>query len=330
MRTSTKLIRLCAVVPAGLAGSFVAIMGLGFLPGASLVFAFLSTLVVSIVLACGWWEPAAARILGFARGLRPGERALLVPTLRLSAQLGLAPRRVLVRLTDLDGLPATSIGRRTVIVEPWLLQSLYERRFTTAAAATAIGHAVARHRVGPARFDLAARLWAFPWTLLFVIIRQILRVFSWVPAGELAWHLRVVLGVVALVQGFQPEGDPALGVATAVLVAISYIAPAADRAWRSVVERDADQIVARAGLADPLIHFVQWSHGADSLGRVHRIRSAAAEPRSAPALAEPTSVPKVVARGGRPVLVHPTALHQLPTITRTRPTERTHGRQRRP
>ena len=31
MRTSTKLIRLCAVVPAGLAGSFVAVVGLGFL-----------------------------------------------------------------------------------------------------------------------------------------------------------------------------------------------------------------------------------------------------------------------------------------------------------
>jgi hypothetical protein len=310
MRTSTKLIRLCAVVPAGLAGSFVAIMGLGFLPGAGLVFAFLGTFVVSIVLACGWWEPAAGRIFGFARGLRPGERALLVPTLRLSAQLGLARRRVLVRLIDLDGLRATPIGRRTVIVEPWLLQGLYERRFTTADAATAIGHAVASQRVGPARFDFAARLWAFPWTLLFVIIRQIARVFSWVPAGELAWHLRIVLGVVALVQGFQPDGDPALGVATAVLVAISYIAPAADRAWRSVVERDADRIVVRVGLADPLIHFVQWRHGAASLERVHRIRSAAEEPRSAPAPAEPTNVPMVVPRGGRQMLVHPTALHQ--------------------
>ena len=50
MRTSTKLIRLCAVVPAGLAGSFVAVIGLGFLPGAGLVFAFLGTLVISVVL----------------------------------------------------------------------------------------------------------------------------------------------------------------------------------------------------------------------------------------------------------------------------------------
>lgn len=253
MRTSTKLIRLCAVVPAGLAGSFVAVIGLGFLPDAGLVFAFLGTLVVSIVLACGWLEAPAARIFGFARGLRPGQRAVLEPTLALVEKLDLAPGRVLVRLTDTDGLPATPIGRDKVIVEPWLVQGLYERRLTAADAATAIGHAVASQRVGPSRFDLAARLWAFPWTLAFVVIRQIARIFSWVPAGEFAWHLRIVIGVVAVYQGFQPGGNPTHGVATGVLVAISYVAPAADRAWRAVVERDADRIVAQRGLADPLI-----------------------------------------------------------------------------
>ena len=37
MRTSTKLIRLCSVVPASLAGSFLAVMGLGFLDRKSVV-----------------------------------------------------------------------------------------------------------------------------------------------------------------------------------------------------------------------------------------------------------------------------------------------------
>lgn len=302
MRTSTKLIRLCAVVPAGLAGSFVAVIGLGFLPDAGLVFAFMGTLVVSIVLACGWLEAPAARIFGFARGLRPGQRAVLEPTLALVEKLDLAPGRVLVRLTDTDGLPATPIGRDTVIVEPWLVQGLYERRLTAADAATAIGHAVASQRVGPSRFDLAARLWAFPWTLVFVVIRQIARIFSWVPAGEFAWHLRIVIGVVAVYQGFQPGGNPTLGVATGVLVAISYVAPAADRTWRAVVERDADRIVAQRGLADPLIHFVQWRQGADSMERVHRIRAAAAD---RPASTATAPAPEVA---GARVLAHPTAL----------------------
>jgi hypothetical protein len=155
MRTSTKLIRLFAVVPAGLAGSFVAVIGLGFLPDGGLVFAFLGTLVVSIVLACGWLEAPAARIFGFARGLRPGQCAVLEPTLALVEKLDLAPGRVLVRLADTDGLPAAPIGRDKVIVEPWLVQGLYERRLTAADAATAIGHAVASQRVGPSRVDLA-------------------------------------------------------------------------------------------------------------------------------------------------------------------------------
>ena len=304
MRTSAKLMRLCAVVPAGLAGGFVAVIGLGFLPDAGLVFAFLGTLVVSLVLACGWLEAPAARLFGFARGLRPGQRAVLDPTLAVVEGLDLAPGRVLVRLTDNDGLPATRIGRDTVIVEPWLVQGLYERRLTTADAATAIGHAVASQRVGWSRFDMAARLWALPWTLVFGVIRQIARIFSWVPAGEFAWHLRIVIGVVAVYQGFQPGGDPTPGVATGVLVAISYVAPAADRTWRAVVEKDADRVVAQRGLADPLIYFVQWRQGADSMERVHRIRAAAADhPASTPTAEAPA--PEVA--GGR-VLTHPTAL----------------------
>lgn len=303
MRTSTKVIRVGVVVPAGLAGSFIAVIGLSFLPDAGLVLAFLGTLVVSLVLACGRLEAPAARLFGFARGLRPGQRAVLEPTLALLEKLGLAPGEVLVRLTDTDGLPATPIGRDTVIVEPWLVQSLYQRRLTTADAATAIGHAVASQRVGPSRFDLAARLWALPWTLVFVIIRRIARVFSWVPAGELAWHLRIVMGVIAVYQGFQAGGSPALGVATGVLVAISYIAPAADRSWRAVVERDADLMLARRGLADLLIQFVQWRQGADSIERAHRIRAAAADP-----LAESPAKAPSSQRVDAPVLTLPSGV----------------------
>lgn len=273
MRTSTKAIRLGAVVPAGLAGSFIAIVGLGFLPGAGLVLAFGLTLVVSIVLALGVGEALAARVFGFARGLRPGEQALLGPALQEAEQAGLAPRRVLVRLVDHDGAPVTPIGRRTVIVEPWLLQATYQRRLQARDVATVIGHAVASQMVGPARFDLSARVWAFPWTLVLAVLSRAARLLSWVPAGGLAWRLRIVVGIGAVYLGFQPGGSAALGIATGVLVAISYIAPAADRRWRSVVERDADRIVAERGLSAPLIHFAQWQQGSGSLERVHRIQS---------------------------------------------------------
>lgn len=302
MRTSTKIVRLFAVVPAALAGSFIAVIGLGFLPGAGLVAAFAGTLVVSLVLATGRWESAVARIFGFARGLRPGEHATLAPTLALLKTLDLAPGRVLIRGTETGGSVASPIGRHTVIVEPNVIQGLYERRLTREDAAAAIGHAVASQRIGPARFDLAARLWAFPWTLVYVVVRQIARAFSWVPAAGFAWHLRAVVGVIVVVQGFQPGGDPGLGVATGVLVAISYIAPAADRSWRGVVERAADLIVVQAGLAGSLVHYAQWQLGPDSMERVQCIAAAAEQRRLARAQTEAQSH-----EPGGLVLAHPTA-----------------------
>ena len=277
MRTSTKLIRLFAVIPAAIAGSFIALMGLGFLPDAGLLAAFAGTLIVSLLLACGFWEPAGARIFGFARGLRPGERGALDQTLALLKVLDLVPGRVLLRLVDTGGLQASPIGRRTVIVEPALIEGLYEHRLTHEDAAAVIGHAVASQRMGPARFDLAARVWAFPWTMLYAVVRHIAHVFSWVPAGGFAWHMRFVIGVIVVVQGFQPGGDKTIATATAILIAISYVAPAADRAWRAVVERDADRIVAHAGLAGSMVAYAQWhqgQRGADSLERVHRISTA--------------------------------------------------------
>lgn len=308
MRTSTKLIRLFAVIPAAIAGSFIALMGLGFLPDAGLLAAFAGTLIVSLILAFGFWEPAAARIFGFARGLRPGERAAVAQTLALLKVLDLAPGRVLLRLVDTGGLQATPIGRRTVIVEPTLIEGLYERRLSHEDAAAVIGHAVASQHMGPARFDLAARLWAFPWTLLYAVVRHIAHVFSWVPAGGFAWHMRFVIGVIVVVQGFQPGGDKTIAIATGILIAISYVAPAADRAWRAVVERDADGIVAHAGLAGSMVAYAQWQLGANSLERVHRITAANEERKQRKARAEAEPAEQAAAHPMARVLTHPTAL----------------------
>lgn len=280
MRTWVRVVRLGAVVPAALAGSFIAIMGLGFLPGAVLVGAFALTALLALILACGLLEAPAAQVLGASRGLRPGEQGLLEPPLRLLDRVQLAPRRVLIRLVDTGGEPAVPIGRHTVLVQPWVMTAFYGGGLVTADVAAVIGHAVARQHVGPARTDLAARLWAAPWSLIHGVAHGFARVFSWVPAGGVSWKLRGLLGVVALWQGFQPQGSPALGICAAILVAVSYVAPWADRTWRAAVERDADRILATSGLADPLVHYAQWRDGSGSLERVHRVRRAQNAPAS--------------------------------------------------
>jgi hypothetical protein len=277
MRTSTKLIRLCAVVPAGITGSAIALMTFGFLPDAAEPAPWVLWVALVAVLSFGLLEGPASRVLGFARSPRPGERALLAPAVSLVEQTGLHVTHVLVRRVAADTALVQPIGRRTVIVDPWLVRALYRRSLTVPEAAAAIELARAAVRVGPARFDLAARLWALPWTILAAVCRRIAEASSWVPASQLAWNLRFVVGGVALVQGFQ-NGQPGTGIGAAVLVAVSYIAPAADKSWRAIVQRDADAVVAEHGLGDPLVRLVQRLHGTKSLERVHRIRSSAPVP----------------------------------------------------
>jgi hypothetical protein len=273
LRASTKLIRLCAVLPAGLAGSVVALMAFGLLPDLVELAAWAVGLALVGVLSFGMLEAPAARALGFARTLRPGERALLTPAVRLAEQAGLRVDRVLVGLVEADGPLVQPIGRGTVIIDPWLVEALYRRAISVPEAAAAMAHAVAALRVGPARFDLAARLCVFPWTILAQVCRRIVEAFSWLPAGQLAWNLRIIVGGVALVQGFQ-NGRPDTGVGAAVLVAVSYIAPAAHKAWCAIIERDADAVVAAHHLGEPLIRLVQRFQLTKSLERVHRIHSA--------------------------------------------------------
>jgi hypothetical protein len=271
MRTSTKLLRLCAVVPAGLAGSVVALMGFGFLPDLAELAAWAMGLALVLVLSFGMLEPPAARVLGFARALRRGERALLTPAVRLVEQAGLRVDRVLVRLVETDGPLVQPIGRGTVIIDPWLVHALQRRAISLPEAAAAMAHAVAALRVGPARFDLAARLWAFPWTILATVCRLIAEAFSWLPAGRLAWKLRIIVGGVALVRGFQNR-QPGTGVGAAALVAVSNVAPAANKAWCAIIERDADAVVAAHHLGEPRIRLLQRFHVTKPLERVHRIR----------------------------------------------------------
>lgn len=277
MRTSAKLIRLCAVVPTGIAGSVIALMTFGFLPDATETTAWAAWLALIVVLSFGLLEGPASRVLGFGRLPRPGERALLAPAVSLVEQMGLHVDRVLVRRVEADGALVQPIGRCTVIVEPWLVRALYRRSFSVQEAAAEIALATAALRLGPARFDLAVRLWVFPWTILAAVCCRIAEAFSWVPAGRLAWNVRFVVGGVALMQGFQ-NGQPGTGIGAAVLVAVSYLAPAASTAWRAIVERDAGVVVAAHGLGKPLVRLAQRLHGTKGLERIHRIRSSAPVP----------------------------------------------------
>lgn len=275
MSTRALLMRLGYVVPAGLAGCFVAVM---FIHPAVVTYGFVATVGVVLVLSAGRWERPFGSWLGFARRPRPGEWALLEPAVQLATKVGLGPGRVLVRRVDIPGPGVNPIGRHSVIVDPAIVEDLYRGRLSAAAVGTLVAHAVARQRHGP-RYDLAARMWAAPWAVFMVVVECVKAVFSWWPAASLSWSLRGVVGGVVLYQGLQPDGTN-IQLATAALIALSYLAPACNNGWQRAVAREADALVARSGLASPLIAWVQYWQ-ADSLERVHRIKVAASLPAPA-------------------------------------------------
>lgn len=274
MRTSVRLLRLGAVAPAAIAAGVLALVATGFLPDSLEVTAWGLWLATFVLLCWGVLEGPAARLLAGARPPKPGERALLAPAASLVGKAGLAAGRILVRHRASRGSLVEPIGRHTIVVDPCIVEGLFCRTLSVAEAAAAMAHASAALRVGPARFDVATRFWALPWTLVAGLGRRIIAALSSAPGGGLAWRLRFIVGGVAVVQAFQ-GGRPGIGMGVGVLVAVSYLGPVADRASRRIVERDADALVAATPLGGPLAIWVQHLHGAEALERVHRIGSAA-------------------------------------------------------
>lgn len=281
MRTSAKLVRWCVVVPAVLAGSVLAVMVSGLLPDPVEVVVLAAVGALIGLLACGHLERPAARLVGGARGLRPGERAILTPVMRRVHAAGLDLGSVYVRRVGLPRGPVEPIGRTSVVVDPLLLRAMRRDWVTPEEAAGAFAHAVACRQAGPSGFDLAIRAWTLPWQLLWAFCVRVAGAFAWLPWAELAWSLRFVLGAVALARSVE-QGQTFAGVGAGGLVLISYVAPAADRAWRRMVERDADALVAKHGLGTELAQFVE-RHGApdaaDAMERVHRLRTTGSNPR---------------------------------------------------
>jgi len=124
MRTSTKLVRLCSVVPTGLAGSVIALMPYGFLADAGELAAWAGQLVLVVTLSLGLFEAMAARLLGFARSPRPGERALLDTPVQLAEGAGLRAGRLLIRRIPGDGpWSPRSAGTRCWWTRGWSTRS---------------------------------------------------------------------------------------------------------------------------------------------------------------------------------------------------------------
>lgn len=263
-----------AVVPIMLVGGFVLVIGLGFVPNEVLVLGLMGLAALSGVLSLGWGESVAARVLGLARGPGSLEAQGLAGAGGLASARGLGVDRVLVRWGVMSGFihePATPIGRRSVIVEPWVIDRLRVGELTNDDVAALLAHAAAFQRDGLFRFDLAVRVWTWPCAVVMCGVAAVARGFGWVPAAGVTWRMRILVGVVALLQGFQAGGNRALGIVAFCVVSGSYLVPAAGSWWFRRAQSRADRLTAGAGFARAL-EDMAWARDTGSVRTTERVQ----------------------------------------------------------
>ena len=170
------------------------------------------------------------------------------------------------------------MGRFTV-VSAALVEALYRGWVSTREVTALVVHARAHHQVAALRRgEVAIAVVETPARMVVGVFRGVGRAFAWMPLGSLAWRLRGVVGVVCLVQSVA-EGRTWPGVLGAVVIALTYLVPAAGRAIEARATAAGDAEVVRAGLGGVLVEVLGRSGQRLSLERRQRLQ---ASPRSGP------------------------------------------------
>lgn len=267
MDSSMRMLRLLVLIPVLTMSTSLAMTASALLNDGGVLYVGLGVLVG--VLATGRLEPPTVKLLARARPVSEAEHSVLAPVwTQLSTQavptgdvyVARAPREAAV----------TVWGRRSLVLDPRVVDALHRGAVRVDEAAGLVGHAVGRRRAGPARFDLALAVWSLPWRLVWTMARVVAAAFSWVPLAGACWRLRIMLlpGLI-----YQASTQPRLwwyAVGAMVLLGLTYVCPWADRSWRGRVEDRADQYVVEHGLGEGLATLLQ-RRGA-SLERLYRLR----------------------------------------------------------
>jgi hypothetical protein len=251
------------------------------LPAAPAWALFVGGPVLMGVLLAGRGEGPAVRLLVGAREPQQHELAALRPALALVGQRGLLPPAVdlLVRRRSPEVVTG-AIGRRTVLISEGLAASCARGAVRPQTTAALLAHAVGRIRLEQTRFNVAAEFWMLPWRVLEQIGRAVGRIAGWLPLTRLAWRVRALLGVVALVQA-TAQGRALFGVGAATVVALSYLVPWCQKRADRAAEGEADMVVIAAGLGPELAAFLTSGRPTSRvLARACRLRGET--PRSRP------------------------------------------------
>ncbi len=201
------------------------------------------------LLALGIGERATVRLLTASRALTPGEEDALAPLAGRLGVLGIARgREVLVRgSVGRRTPPAQLVGDGLLVVTPWLVEAPVRGWLSLEEAVALVVHADGRRRAVRPRVEVAMLALTLPARAVVALGVGVANVVAGVPFLRFAWSIRAVVGVVAVAQQAS-EGRPLLGVLAGVIVALTYLVPAASRAMAARVEAAADAVVIGHGL----------------------------------------------------------------------------------
>ncbi len=279
MRFPMTVLRVVTLAPALLVSFVLTVVMYALLPPALGLVAFMAAGGVLVALAMGQLQLAVLAALTSSRPATEAEFRVMAPVLAELGGRGVEIATLFVRRAQRPSTPvAVAIGRRTVVVSPGLVDATYRGGVTGAEAAAALAHAVGRHRALRPRLELAVLAATTPWRLIVATFRGIGRAFAWLPFMRLAWTLRGVVGVICVVQSMV-EGRAWAGLLGGVVIALTYLVPAAGRRIDLRTEAEADQFVLGLGLGPVLAGLLRRYGHPMTLERMQRLETAAEQPQ---------------------------------------------------
>lgn len=154
---------------------------------------------------------------------------------------------------------------------PWLVEAPARGRLGLDEAVALVVHADARHRAESPRAEVLMLAVTLPYRAIVTLAAGVAQAVTGVPFLRFAWAVRGMVGAIAVAQQ-ATEGRTLVGVLAGVIVALTYLVPAASRAKATRVEEAADTAVVRHGLGPAYAEMMERYRLPVSADRLRRLR----------------------------------------------------------
>jgi len=185
-------------------------------------------IALGALLAAGLGEDAAVPVLYRARRATPAEAPRLAVAWRIATH-GLDAGGVRLRIVA-HGTPVATAGRQHVLLRRDVVDAYCTNEINAHQLAALIVYGLGRLRHGHARFDLLWTFWTIPWDFIRGLTHTVGRHLAWIPLVQFAWHVRIIVGTIAVILETQAGRWPS-PVIIATFITLSYLLPRSRQAW---------------------------------------------------------------------------------------------------